>query len=164
MAQMDLNKLTTGDKVIGVSGIVLFIASFFKWLGLKFEGGEVLGQRVSGDIGSKSGWGFTLTLIAVLIGIALVVLVALKASDAKLPNLGGVSWAQIMLGAAAVAFIFVLIKLIAGFDTSGVSGLESTRKIGIFIGIIASAGLVAGAWLNFQMDKARGSSSAGPTA
>ncbi len=30
---MDLSKLTRGDQVIGVSAIVLFIFSFFNWLG-----------------------------------------------------------------------------------------------------------------------------------
>ena len=76
---MDLNKLTMGDRVIGISGIVLFVFSFFDWLGVKAESRGVLGEA------SDSAWGFTLTLIAVLLGIAMVVLVALKAFDVQAP-------------------------------------------------------------------------------
>jgi hypothetical protein len=144
---MDLNKLTTGDKVIGISGIALFIFSFFSWLGVKAGSGAVEVE------GTKSAWGLTLTLFAVLIGIALVVVVALKAADVKLPDLGGVTWAQVMLGAAGLVLLFVVIKLITGISgVPDLPGIEKTRKIGIFLGLIASAGLVAGAWLNFQAD------------
>ena len=102
---MDLNKLTTGDRVIAISGIVLFIFSFFDWLGAEASAG---GFSVSQ---AKSAWNFTLTLIAVLIGIAMVVIVALKAFDVKLPDLGGTSWSLVLLVMGVVAFAFVLIKL-----------------------------------------------------
>ena len=156
MAGFDVNKLSTGDQVIGVSGVALFIFSFFSWLGAKVDLGS---GREASD--AKSGWGFTLTLIAILIGIALVAYVALKASDVKLPELGSITWAQLVLGLAAVAFLFVLIKLIAGPHLeSGLSdvGVEKTRKIGIFLGLIATGGLVGGAYLNFQAERAGGGS------
>lgn len=155
MAGFDVNKLTTGDKVIGISGVVLFVFSFFDWLGAKagpFEGAD-------------NAWGFTLTMIAVLIGIALVVYVALKASDVKMPELGSITWAQLVLGLAAVAFLFVVIKLIAGpnIDTGGFDvNIEKTRKIGIFIGTLATAGLVAGAFLNYQADQGGGGGGTAP--
>jgi hypothetical protein len=144
---MDISKLSRGDQIIGISGIVLFIVSFFSWLGVKFGNLE----------GTKSGWGTTLTLFAILIGIALTVLVALKAGGVELPKLGGVTWAQVMLGAAALAFVFVLIKLIAGIGgVPDIAGYDKTRKIGIFLGLIATAGLVGGAFLNFQAEKGGG--------
>ena len=43
---MDLNKLTTGDKVVGASGILLFIFSFLPWYGL--------------GSGSRNGWDYFL--------------------------------------------------------------------------------------------------------
>ena len=142
---MDMNKLTTGDKIIGVSGVLLFIFSFFKWLGVKVD---LRGVVSVSD--SKSAWSFTLPLIAVLIGILLVAYVAAKAAGVALPNLGAVTWGQVVLGLAAIAFLFILIKVIAGpsIDTGGLSGVSKTRKIGIFLGLIASAGMVAGAFLN----------------
>jgi multisubunit Na+/H+ antiporter MnhF subunit len=153
---MDLNKLTRGDQVIGISGIVLFIFSFFSWLGAKVNvSGRVVPGLGSADLGSKSAWGWTLTLFAVLIGIALVAYVVLKAAGVEIPDkFGSVTLAQIVLGLAAIAFLFVVIKLIAGpnIPTTSIGGVtvSKTRKLGIFVGLLATAGLVAGAFLNFQ--------------
>ena len=49
---MDLNRLSTGDKVTGVSGIVLLISSFFPWLGFSYDGGSFGSASAS-----KSAWG-----------------------------------------------------------------------------------------------------------
>ena len=149
---MDMNKLTTGDKIIGVSGILLFVFSFFKWLGISISGSAF--GREFGASDSKSAWSFTLTLIAVLIGIVLVAYVGAKAGGVKLPELGSVTWSQIVLGLAVIAFVFILIKLILGpsgwngFDIP--DGVSKSRKIGIFLGLIASAGMVVGAYLNIK--------------
>lgn len=148
---MDINKLTTGDRVIAISGIVLFVFSFFDWLGAEASAGGF------SDSEAKGAWSFTLTLIAVLIGIAMVVIVALKAFDVKLPDLGGTSWGLVLLVMGVVAFAFVLIKLIAGpnIDTGGFNvDISKTREFGIFVGLIATAGLAVGGYLLFQADKA----------
>jgi amino acid transporter len=152
---MDLSKLSKGDQVIGISGIALLIFSFFSWLGVKAGSGSFSAE------GTKSAWGFTLTLIAVLIGIAIVAVVALKAAGVDIPKPGSFTWGQVLLVAAAVVFLFVLIKLITGVSgVPDVPGVSKTRKIGIFLGLIASAGLVAGAYLNFQGEKSGGAPSA----
>jgi hypothetical protein len=139
---MDLNRLTLGDKIMGVSGILLFIFSFFKWLGYDYGPFSV----------SASAWSFTLCWLAVILGVLCVAYVVLKALDVKLPDLGSVSWGQVILVIAALAFLLILIKLIAGPSTGGVdisgTGISKSRKIGIFLGLISSAGLVAGAFLN----------------
>ena len=149
---MDLNKLTRGDQIIGVSAILLFIFSFFSWLGFN---GHVLG--FSGSLGSASAWHFTLTLLAVLLGLVMLAYVVLKALGVEIPaKFGNVTLAQILLGIAAVAFLFVLIKLIAG-PNAGVtlpSTITKSRKVGIFLGLLATIGLVGGAFLNFQESNA----------
>ena len=153
---MDLTKLSMGDKVIAGSGIVLFIASFFNWLGAKVDIGP---QTISE---AKGAWSFTLTLFAVLIGIAMVAVVVLKAADVKLPSLGGTSWGQALLIAGAIALAFVVIKIITG--AGGLpDGVDKTRKIGIFIGLIATGGLTYGGYLRMNEDKAGGGSTP-PTA
>ena len=152
---MDLNKLTMGDRVIAVSGIVLFVVSFFNWLGYEADVGPISVSEAA------SAWDFTLTLLAVLIGIAMVVLVALKAFGVALPPT--VPWGLVLLIMGGVAFAFVLIKLItgAGVDTGGVDiDVSKTREIGIFLGLIATGGLAAGGYLRFQEEK--GASPAGP--
>jgi hypothetical protein len=150
---MDLNKLTPGDQIIGVSGIVLFIVSFFNWLGFNFSARSIISISAS-----ASAWHFTLTLLAVLLGLVLLIYVVLKALGVEIPGkFGSVTVAQIVLGIAAVAFLFVLIKVIVG-PNAGVTlpaGITKSRKVGIFIGLIATIGLVAGAFLNFQSDNAK---------
>jgi hypothetical protein len=162
---MDLKKLTQGDQIIGVSGIVLFIISFFNWLGYSVSGVRSLpGVPTSA---SATAWHFTLTLLAVLLGLALLAYVVLKAVGVEMPStFGSITLAQVVLGVAAVAFLFVLIKVIAGpngITTGSVGGVtvSKTRKFGIFVGLIATIGLVAGAFLNFRAEQ---SSSSPPSA
>ncbi len=139
---VDINKLNTGEKVIGVSGILLLVFSFFPWLGFSYAGFSA----------SKSAWTFTLCWIAVVLGVALAGLVIAKAAGVDVPELGTLKWAHILLGVAVLVFLLILIKLIVGPSTGGVdisgSGVSKDRKIGIFLGLLASIGLVAGAFLN----------------
>lgn len=162
---MDLSKLSKGDQIIGVSGIALFVFSFFKWLGYSFKGSNVPGAFGSASAGA---WSFTLCWFAVILGLALVAVVAMKAAGKALPDLGGVTWAQVVLGVAALALLLVLIKIIAGPSSHGVDlgalGVGKQRKIGIFLGLLATIGLVAGAWLNFQGDKSTGGTAPKPPA
>ena len=153
---MDLSKLSRGDQVIAVSGIVLFIFSFFDWLGAEVPG--------TGFGGAGNAWDFTLCWFAVIIGIAMVAVVGLKAAGVDIPSkFGNFTLAQVLLGAGGVAFVFVLIKLITGpsFDTGGLDvDIDKTREIGIFVGLIATAGLAAGGYLKWQEEKAGGTPSA----
>jgi hypothetical protein len=139
---VDLSKINTGEKVIGVSGILLFVFSFFPWLGFS----------VGPFSSSASAWSFVLCWLAVVLGIVMVAYVVAKLFDVKLPQLGAVTWTQVLLIIAVLAFVLILIKIIAGPGTGGVSlagtGASKTRKIGIFLGLLASAGLVTGAYLN----------------
>jgi hypothetical protein len=153
---MDLKKLSTGDKVIGVSGILLFIFSFFPWLGFSFGGFSE----------SRSAWTFTLCWIAVILGVALVIYVILKMQGVNLPSLGSITWNQVALGVATLAAVLILIKIITGPGTGGVdisgTGIDKERKIGIFLGFIASLGLVGGAFMNLrESDELPGRSSSG---
>ncbi len=109
---------------------------------------------------SWSAWHFTITLLAVLLGLVMLAYVVMKALGVEIPaKFGNVTLAQILLGVAAVAFLFVLIKVIAGPNVPGTSrwrgtGISKSRKFGIFIGLLATIGLVAGAFLNFQESNA----------
>lgn len=150
---MDLNKLTLGDRVIAISGIVLFVFSFFDWFTAEI-GGETLD--------SGNAWDFTLPMLAVLIGIAMVVIVALKAFGVALPE--SVPWGLVLLVMGVIVFAFILIKLIAGVDVAGPFDIDVKRKIGIFVGVIAGAGLAVGGYLNFQAGQGASSTPPAPPA
>ena len=155
MADFDVSKLSRADQIIGVSAIVLFVFSFFDWFAVDLGPG----------LGSSGGnaWDFTLCWLAVIIGLVMLVQIVLaKFSSVDMPNLGGVTWGQIHMVLGIVAFAFVLIKLISGVDT-GPLDIDIKRKIGIFVGLIAAAGLAVGGYLKMQEEKgAAPASGAGP--
>jgi uncharacterized membrane protein len=90
--------------------------------------------------------------LAVVLGVLMAAYVIAKAAGVDVPDLGNLRWAHVLLGVAIVVFLFILIKLIVGPSTGGVdisgTGVSKDRKIGIFLGLLASIGLVAGAYLN----------------
>lgn len=134
---MDVKKLSTGEMIIGISGIVLFIDSFLDWFGAK-----------AGPFkGTDNAWGFTLPLLAVLIGIAMVVIVALRAFGVVMPDkVGGLGFRLVYL-LGGLAFLLVLIKLIVGPDIPDVPGVEKTREVGAYIGVLCTAGLAVGGFM-----------------
>ncbi len=136
-----IKDLELGEQVIGVSGIVLFLSSFFNWFSKDF-GVVTL---------SESGWGNIWSLLAILIGIAMVAVLAIQNfTGAGLPDkLGTLSWAQAYLIAGAATLALVVLQLLVG--ASGGGGLGGVADLdpsfGLFIGLIAAAGLTAGGFL-----------------
>ena len=129
---MDLKKLTPGEMVTAVSGVLLLIFSFFTWYG--FDLGPF------GDI-SQNAWqrpGAFWSIIAVLLGVILAAHVIVeKVGGMDLPErLGSVGWGVMHLAGGAIAFIFVIIKAISN------DGLD--RKIGLWVGLLCSLGLLVG--------------------
>jgi hypothetical protein len=143
---VDLSKLTTGDKVIAGSGIALFIISFFPWFGI--EAGFV-------DY-SESGWSSIFSMLAILVAIAMVAITLLPHFGVQLPELG-MPWNQVMFIAGIVVGALVLLQLLIGSSTAGV---DLDRKIGVFLGLVAAAGVAAGGFLKKQEADAPGA--AGP--
>lgn len=137
---MDISKLTRGEQVIAGSGILLLIFSFFKWYGI--GGGSVDVQGVDVDIpgASISGWDRTLGMFAALIAIVMVAqILASKLGGVKMPDLGNITWGQVHLALGALALVFVIICFL---DNGG-----TDRKFGLFVSIVAAAGLAVGGYL-----------------
>lgn len=150
---MDLSKLTTADKVIAGSGIALFIFSFFPWFGFDLDTGFGTASY------SESAWDDFLPIIAVLLAIALVVLLVLvKFSTVRLPQLP-MSLNQIFLIGGIVVFALLLLKLIIGGEEQNI---DLERRIGVFLGVLAGAGLAVGGWLKSQEPVEAGNVGPGP--
>jgi hypothetical protein len=136
-----VDKLTTSDKVVAGSGLLLFIASFLPWFG--FEGFSESGN----------GWdvGFFWGGIPALLGLAAAgVVLATKLGDVKLPDLP-ITWGQAILAAGALSALIVVLKLLIGHEECG-GGFcfDFDRKWGLFVAAIAAIGLAAGGFLKFQ--------------
>lgn len=136
---MDLSKLSTSDKVIAGSGIVLFIASFLPWFKVEAFGFSA----------TANGWdvGFIWAGLPALIGLlAAGIVLATKLGTMEMPRMQ-VSTGQAMLIAGAIAAFFVVLKLLMGEDG------PVDRAWGLFVATIAALGLLAGGYLAFQEEK-----------
>ncbi len=147
---MDVNNLRTGEKIAGASGIALLLIMFiFKWFGL--EAGGAFGG-LGGSI-SRNAWGaysfFDIILfIAAVAAIALAVMAANR-TEVNLP----VAMSAIVAGLGILAVLLILISLISPPNFSGVDlpdGIDKSRKIGAFLGLLASIGVAYGGFVAMQ--------------
>jgi len=132
---MDTSRLTTGDMIAGVGGIVLLISLFLPWYGASAGGFSVDG----------SGWevlGF-IDILLFLIAVATIAIVAARAT-ARLPD--EIPAAVVLLAGGALAVLLVLYRIIdiPGGDVP--DGVDFSRKIGIFIALISAAAVAYGGW------------------
>ena len=156
---MDLNRLSTGEKVLGISALVLFITSFLSMWGKVDVSAEGLPEGATTGFGEASfslwnGYGI-LPKLGVLIALLLVVFVAAKAAGA----LGNVNLpvpeTLIYLGGAAIVVLTMLIALIFGAEGAnegsafGVT-VELERGLLLYLGVLLSLAMAAGAYLHMQ--------------
>jgi len=141
---VDLSKLTTSDKLIAGSGIVLFIASFLPWFTADVEGF---------DVGDANGWdvGFGWAGLPALLGLAAAAIILVtKLGTADMPDLP-ISWGQAFLGAGALSALLVVLKLLMGED--GNDFVKVDRAWGLFLAAIAALAFAGGGYLKFQEEK-----------
>lgn len=136
---MDLSRLSTSEKIIAASGILLLLASFLSWFSYE-------------DLASFNGWeiGFFWGRLPVLLGIVMVAHVAISrfAPDLALPQW---PWPKVHLGAGIAAAVLVVLKLLLGESVGTIIGeLDFDRSIGIFIATVAAIGLGVGGFLYFK--------------
>jgi hypothetical protein len=119
-----------GERLGWVSGLVLAVSAFTGWY---------VGSQADGLTLSVTGWHTgALGKLVFFIGLAALILIALREAGIELPATVPESLVLIALG--ALATIFVLIRLISipdtFFDTA-------SRGIGIYISLLAAIGLIA---------------------
>ena len=143
---MDTSKLSFGEMVAGVSGAVLI---FFMFI-LDWWGYDVGAEGSSASAGASAWqWLSFLDIVLFLIGLIAVGVAVARATDSmpELPQPPGL----IVAGAGALAVLIILFRILipgdgpAG-DLGGLADLDSTRKIGAFLGLIAAGGIAFGGW------------------
>jgi hypothetical protein len=140
VARMDTSRLTTGDLIAGVGGVVLLISLFLPWYGVSVDIADVSVSE------SASGWevlGF-IDILLFLISVSAIAIVAAKAAGA-LPD--DIPAPVVLLGLGALAVLLVIYRII-DIPTEGdvPDQVELSRKVGIFIALIGAAAVAYGGW------------------
>lgn len=144
---MDLDRLSTGEKIAGGSAVLLFIFMFFDWFKLDVSGGDEL---ISVSIGGDAWEVFSTIDIILLITIVVAVAVAVvRLTEAVFEPPVSMNAMVAILGGISVLLILYRIIDPPG-DTSGISGVDINPAIGVFLGLIAAAGIAYGGYRAMQ--------------
>jgi hypothetical protein len=151
---MDVDKLNTGEKIAGVSAVLLFIFMFFDWFGV-----EISGEGGSVSFGSGAGgsaWD-ALDYIPIVLVIAIVVALVnafLRLSDSEYEPPVSMNVAVAVLGGLSTLLILFRIIDPPGFGSFGGVSVDATLEFGIFLGLIAAAGIAYGGYRGMQEEGA----------
>lgn len=150
----DFSRLRRADQIIGGSAIAFFIFLFlFHWYGASSStslGGVSVGANGWHSF-TNSRWIWLITIIVALVAVAVA------AGSLKLES--PVQWSVLVAGLGALSTLLILYRIIH-HPSGGSSGSFGTIhvsysygiKIGIWLGLIASAALTYGGYLKMRED------------
>jgi uncharacterized membrane protein YhaH (DUF805 family) len=143
---MDLDRLSTGEKIAGVSAVLLLVFMFFDWFTaeVSVSGGGFIGSASAGG----NAWDAMevipiFLLLAVLAGVGVAVI---RLSDAVFEP--AISVNAVVAVTGAVAAILILYRIVdppGGGSLGGVS-VDVSPAVGIFLGLVAAAGIAYGGY------------------
>lgn len=142
---MDLKRVSRGERIAAVSALLLFVFMFFDWFTPRVA--EV--ADFSGEVpGGGSAWD-TLSVIPLFLMLAIVVALVVglaRLIDADLEP--RISMNAIVAGLGALAALLILFRILDPPDISafGGVGVETTRQLGVFLGLAAAIGIAAGGY------------------
>jgi hypothetical protein len=141
---MDVSKLTQGEKIAGISGVLLLLIMFiFDWFSVEAAGG--VGPSFGGNAWDTMELIRWILLLAALAAIALAI-VGAQANEPNMP----VALSAITAGLGILGVIFVIIRIISPPDGGLGDLVDVNRSIGVFLGLIAVAGVAYGGWTAMQ--------------
>jgi len=147
---MDVDKLNTGEKIAGVSAVLLFVFMFFDWFGVEVSGTS--GSVSFGSGASESAWealDFIPIVLVVTIVVALVNVV-LRLSDSEYEPPISINVAVAVLGGLSALLVLFRVVFPPDFGTFGGVSVDATLSFGVFLGLIAAAGIAYGGYRAMQ--------------
>lgn len=145
---MKPDRLNRGEAIALIAAILLFVVMFFSWYG-----SEVSGQVGTIDFGSGAGAGGSAW--ATLEGVSLILMLTIAVTvGAALLRLLGSKWEPAIPPSAAVAvlgglsFLLILLRIVFPPDFGALGGVavSATPELGIFLGLVAAAGIAYGGY------------------
>jgi hypothetical protein len=148
---MDLDKLSPGEKIAGISSVLLFIFMFFDWFSAEVTIG---GSGASEGVNAWDALDWIPIVLVVTIVAALLV-ATLRLTDARYePPVSGNAIVAILGG---LSFLLILYRII---DPPGASGsapgfsFDVSPEFWIFVSLVAAAGIAYGAYKAMQEEGA----------
>ncbi|HET8566604.1 MAG TPA: hypothetical protein VFL77_09040 [Solirubrobacterales bacterium] len=151
---MDVDRLSTGEKIAGVAAVLLFIFMFFDWysVDVSVNGGAFVGTASGGGDAWEA---FSLIdLFLLLTVIVTVAAVTIELSDALIePPVSMNSIVAILGGISVLLILYRIIDTPSAGSFPGVS-VDVSPAVGIFLGLIAAAGVAYGGYRAMQEEGA----------
>jgi hypothetical protein len=143
-----LNRLKGGEVVAVLAAVLLFAFMFFSWYG-----SEISGQAGTIHFGDGAGAGGSAWATLKVISFVLMLTIAVTIGAALLA-LRDSKWKPAIPPSAAVAvlgglsFLLILFRIVfpPGFGTLGGVAVNATLELGIFLGLLAAAGIAYGGY------------------
>jgi len=145
---MDMDRLSTGEKIAGGSAVLLFIFMFFDWFKVEVSGGGFVGGSLGGNAWEWFSWIDLLMLLTVIVVVAVVVI---RLSDAIFEPPVSLNAVVAVLGGLSVLFIlYRIIDPPGASESFGGVSVDVGRQIGVFLGLLAAAGITYGGYRAMQ--------------
>lgn len=141
-----LDKLSPGEKIAGGSAIALFIFMFFNWFGAEVSGVNGFSGSVSGEAGNAWDTLDFIPIVLLITVIAALVMVGLRLADSAAEPPVPMSAIVTVLGVISVLLILFRIVDPPTFASFGGVSVDATLSVGIFLGLIAAAGVAYGGY------------------
>jgi len=143
---MDADRLSTGEKIAGGSAILLFIFMFFDWFKVDISDDQGL---FSVSVGGNA-WD-ALDIIPIVLMLAIIAAIAvavIRLTDSAFEPPVSMNAVVAILGAISV--LLILYRIIDPPGAGDVPGVDVNPALGIFLGLLAAAGITYGGYRAMQ--------------
>ena len=140
---MNTGTVERGALIAGISGIALLIVMFFSWFGAPDEVQQFgVETGVEADTTATAWQALSLIdIILFLVGLVAVAYAGIQYTGASVS--APVAMSALTAGAGGLAVLLILYRLIDPPE-------DASREFGIFLGLIAAAGITYGGYLGMQ--------------
>jgi hypothetical protein len=142
---MDVHKLSTGEKISAGSAIALFVFMFFDWFSVDVSGAGGL----SGSLGGGSAWDALefIPIVLVVAILAALAVAALRLTDSVFePPVSANLLVTALGGLSILLILYRIVDTPGGGGDFGAVSVDVSPAIGIFLGLIAAAGIAYGGY------------------
>jgi hypothetical protein len=142
----DTTRIRFGEMIAAGAGLVLIISLFLEWYTVDIRG-------FTGSLPTVTGWralGF-IDILLFLIGVIAIAAAVLRAMNVMPRNLpASTSFIVLVLGGLAVLLVLYRILSIPDEGAGNLPGVDVGRGFGVFLALLAAAGVTVGGWLSWN--------------